>query len=245
MRSESSFQPVKREPVYVKVACAIEAEIVAGRFANGDLLPTETELAEQFEVTRSSIREGLRALEQSGLIARGAAKRLIVSRPDAGSVAKAASRSLVLSGATFGEVWEALATFYPEIASLAAVKFNDEDVAALREAHEQFCAIEEGELDAIVDHAAGFLHVLAERLDNQVILALLDSLNRMIAASLALVIDETPKATERIKTAQNALIEAIAERDGDAAATWISKHIDDLKRGFSVAGQSLEARITL
>ena len=245
MSEQPSFKPVKREPVYVKVARAIEAEIVSGRFGHGDILPTETVLAEQFEVTRSSVREGLRVLEQSGLIGRGAAKRLIVARPDADSVAEAASRSLALSGATFGDVWEALAIFYPQAARLAAVKFSADDLDALKLAHERFCAQNSEDRAAIVTEAAGFLHILAERLDNQVVLALLDALNRMIAASLALVIDQTPHATTRIKTAQMELITAIAARQEDDAERWMSKHIDDLKRGFSVAGQSLQARITL
>lgn len=243
MSNAPAFQPVKREPVYLKVARAIEAEIVSGALKPGAVLPTEAELCAQFEVTRSSVREGIRSLEQSGLIARGAAKRLIVAQPDAGDIAKAASRSLALSGATFGEVWEALATFYPEAARLASTKFGDRELEELNAAHERFCALELSDREGIVAEAAEFFHVIARLIDNQVMLALLDALNQMIAASLALVIDQTPNAVARIKTAQIELISAIGAHNGDEAARWMAKHIDDLKRGYSVAGRSLDARI--
>ncbi|WP_419572449.1 GntR family transcriptional regulator, partial [Rheinheimera sp.] len=72
-------------------------------------MPIEAELCEQFQVTRSTVREGLRLLEQSGLIARGSHKKFIVKRPNASDVAVAASRSLALGGVTFNEVWETLA----------------------------------------------------------------------------------------------------------------------------------------
>ena len=43
-------------------------EIVAGRYAAGDKLPTEDELARKLRVSRPSLREGLKALARKGLI---------------------------------------------------------------------------------------------------------------------------------------------------------------------------------
>ncbi|MFZ1831911.1 MAG: winged helix-turn-helix domain-containing protein, partial [Pseudomonadales bacterium] len=62
-----SFSPLKRPPAYQVVSEKMREAILAGRIQAGDLLPTETELAEQFGVTRSTVREAIRLLEQSGL----------------------------------------------------------------------------------------------------------------------------------------------------------------------------------
>lgn len=50
------------------VADRLEAEIMGGKFRPGDRLPTERALAEQLKVNRSSVREGLKKLEQLRLV---------------------------------------------------------------------------------------------------------------------------------------------------------------------------------
>lgn len=58
-----------KSPKYQQVADTIAREIQAGRFAVGTLLPTEIELAVRFDVSRHTIRHGLRELRARGLIA--------------------------------------------------------------------------------------------------------------------------------------------------------------------------------
>jgi len=65
------FEPIIRAPAYMKVCEIIEAEIISGKLAEGAMLPTETALCEQLGVTRSTVREGIRLLETSGLVVRG------------------------------------------------------------------------------------------------------------------------------------------------------------------------------
>lgn len=237
------FKPLDRQPVYVKVAKAVEADIVSGKLKAGALLPTEGALCEQFGVTRSSVREGIRLLQQMGLVERGAAKRLVVTTPKTGEIAEAASRSLALGGATFREVFEALETFYPEAARLAAKRLSAEALDRVSEAHEALKKTSPNNTEEIVSLAVEFFQRLANGLDNRVMLAMLQSLNLMIGESLRLVIDQTPDAHQRIVRAQNEIIDAL--RDGDAAKArdWMTKHIADLQRGYAVAKVDLDARI--
>src|SRR5688572_3994367 len=64
------FDPVEREPAYMRVCTAIEAKILTRVLKDGDLLPAELDLAQQFRVHRSTVREALRQLENSGLVMR-------------------------------------------------------------------------------------------------------------------------------------------------------------------------------
>lgn len=63
-----AFAPVRRLKVAEEVARTIREAIVGGRFRPGQNLPSERDLAEQFEVNRSTVREALQRLEAWGLV---------------------------------------------------------------------------------------------------------------------------------------------------------------------------------
>src|SRR5437870_9542061 len=60
--------PVKSTRIYEEIVRQIKAMIAEGRLKSGDQLPPERDLAEKFLVSRTSVREALRALESVGLI---------------------------------------------------------------------------------------------------------------------------------------------------------------------------------
>jgi GntR family transcriptional regulator, transcriptional repressor for pyruvate dehydrogenase complex len=62
------FHKVKQNRVFQDVVEQIQEAIVSGRLKAGELLPAERELKERFEVSRGTLREALRVLEQKGLI---------------------------------------------------------------------------------------------------------------------------------------------------------------------------------
>lgn len=64
----SSFAPVKRQRAFEDIIVQIENAIYEGRLTVGDRLPPERELAEIFQVSRSSVREALRVLEAFGVL---------------------------------------------------------------------------------------------------------------------------------------------------------------------------------
>ncbi len=238
-----AFQPIERAPAYLKVFRAIEEKISDGSLKDGAHLPTEGELCAQFGVTRSTVREGLRLLEQTGLIVRGPAKKFFIKRPAAADIAAAASKSFALGGVTFSEVFDALATLYPEAARLAAKRLTKADIAEMKKAGDSLTSARDGDHEATVAGAVEFFQLIAKGLDNRVMLAMLQSLNLMIGESLRQVIAKAPRAKDRILNAQKKLIEAFEARNPDLAADWMAKHVADLKRGYDVAKVDLDAAI--
>ncbi len=230
-----SFSAIRKEPAYLKVAKAIEADISARRLMPGDTLPTETELSLQFGLNRSTVREGIRLLEQQGLLERGEGKRLMVRQPDMGDVARRASRGLAFGGVTFREVWEALYMFQPTAARLAAERSDPEVIARLQQITDELANAKTADHEATVRAAKAFFTAIAESLNNRVLEVMLHSMTRLIAASLMRVIDTAPRARARILEAQGHLIKALETSDQDAAELWMRRHIGDLKRAYEVA----------
>ena len=62
------FEPIERKGVGEQIAASLREAIVGGSLRAGDALPSERELATQYEVNRSSVREALRRLEAWGLV---------------------------------------------------------------------------------------------------------------------------------------------------------------------------------
>ncbi|HEY7641296.1 MAG TPA: FCD domain-containing protein [Steroidobacteraceae bacterium] len=239
------FDPVEREPAYTRVSAAIEAKILSRTLRDGDVLPAETELAQQFRVHRSTVREALRQLESAGLVLRPpGAKRMIVSRPHAAKVSSGMRHALVLHDVTFVDVWEAMMVIEPEVAALAATRRTQADLEALAQAAEAFRAWPKDDTQA-VDVVADFFEAMGAASRNQVLVLAKQSLTDALAPSLARVIDTVPQARQRIADAQRRIIAAVRDKNADEARKWMSKHVRDFQRGYELAGISPETPISV
>jgi GntR family transcriptional repressor for pyruvate dehydrogenase complex len=241
----SLFDPVERSPAYTKVSSAIEHKILSRALRDGDVLPAELELAQQFRVHRSTVREALRQLESAGLVSRPpGAKRLVVSRPQASKVASGMRHALVLHEVSFVDVWEAMMVIEPEVAALAAMRRTQADLTALQMTSEAFRDSPVGDPEA-VNIVGTFFEQLGAAARNQVLVLAKQSLAQVLAPSLAQMIDTVPQARARITDAQRRIIAAVRDKNADEARKWMSKHVRDFKRGYEVAGISPDTPISV
>lgn len=239
------FEPVEREPAYTRVSTAIETKILSRTLKDGDLLPAETDLAQQFRVHRSTVREALRQLESAGLVTRPpGAKRMVVSRPHADKVASGMRQALVLHDVSFVAVWEAMMVIEPEVAALAALRRTQADIEALQQVSRAFEVSEKSDPQA-VDLVIEFFQLLGACARNQVLVLAKHSLAQVLAPSLAQMIDRVPQARSRIAVAQQKIIAALQAKDADEARKWMAKHVRDFKRGYEVAGISPDAVVSV
>ena len=238
------FDQIQIEPAYRKVATAIGARILDRSLREGDRLPPEMELARQFGVNRSTVREALRELESNGLVTRRPGSKLMsVSRPQHFAIAEAVTRALVLHDVTFLEVWESLTLFEPPIAATAALARTTEDLAGIRAICDRFAA-DNIDTDAAVQGAAEFFRSVGRATHNQVLLLAQEPLLQLLEPSLRIMIDQVPQARSRIITAQRRIAEALEARDVEGARSWMAKHIRDFRKGYEIARIDLEHRVT-
>jgi DNA-binding FadR family transcriptional regulator len=238
------FDQLLLEPAYRKVAGAIGERILDRRLAEGDRLPPEIELARQFGVNRSTIREALRELESSGLVSRRpGSKRMSVSRPQHGAVAEGISRALVMHNVTFFEVWEALTVIEPPIAEAAARSRTHEDLTRTLEVCELF-STDNSDTTRAVHHVAEFFRCVGGATHNQVLGLAQEPLLQLLVPSLRVMIDKVPQARARIAAAQQRICVALKSRDTQDARDWMARHIRDFRKGYEIARIDPELPVT-
>lgn len=133
------FQTISTKRLYREIAEQIRERIVAGHFALGARLPSERELAESFDVSRSSVREALIALEISGYVdVRMGSGVYVCARLPAGEglrAAEGAQDGAAVEMAPF-ELLEARLLLEPECAALAAQHATPEQRTQLARLHQ-------------------------------------------------------------------------------------------------------------
>jgi GntR family transcriptional repressor for pyruvate dehydrogenase complex len=238
------FDQIQIEPAYRKVAGVIGGRILDRSLREGDRLPPETELARQFGVNRSTVREALRELESSGLVTRRPGSKLMsVSRPKPLAIAETVTRGLVLHDVTFMEVWEALTLLEPPMAEAAARCRNTADLRGVIAATAQFAA-DNAQAGKAAHGAAEFFRAVARAAHNQILVLAQEPLLQLLEPSLRIMIDKVPQARSRILTAQRKITESLQARDANEARTWMARHIRDFRKGFEIARIDLQQRIT-
>lgn len=239
------FERLGLAPAYKVVCDAIEAQILSRRLLPGDRLPTETELAEQFGLTRHTVREGIRMLEQGGLVRRQAGRRLHVSHPGHGELAPRASRALVLQRVSFRDLWEVALDIECSSVRHAAGRITAGQIERL---HANIDAMEEtrGEVKAIIDLDVEFHAIIAEATRNPVLLLAREPVSLLFHPTLEKIFnhDRTRLAgPARLVEAHRRIANAFAAGDGALAHEWMHRHMVDFRRGYDVCGFDLDAEI--
>jgi len=228
------FVPLDDHPAYRQIANLIEQRIVGRSLRAGDALPSETDLARQFGVNRSTIREAIRELEVHGLLGRGRGeKRLRVTRPEPRRVSSGVSRALALHDATFLELWEAMMAIEPAAAQYAAARRSTAQLQDLTRAGVRFKRAV-ADTDAMVAAVVDFFTAVAAASGNQVLALSQAPLNLLLAPALIRMIDRVPQARSRILVAQHKITAAIKLGNSEQARIWMEKHIRDFKRGHEL-----------
>jgi GntR family transcriptional regulator, transcriptional repressor for pyruvate dehydrogenase complex len=219
------FAPVAVSRASTAIVDQIRTAIVSGRLEQGQRLPPERGLAEQFGVSRVTVRDALRALEAMGLVevrvgARGGA---FVTVPTGSHIGQTMSDMMLMSALTPADIVEARLIVELGTVSLACARADDEDLARLRE----LCEHGRRELAArryTRELSWQFHSLLAEAAHNVAI----DGLTHSFRSTLSMhPIRAREGARAHAATVEEhfRILEAVERRDADAARREITAHL--------------------
>ena len=173
----SRFKPIRPVRVSDEVFEQLKQSILLGHFKSGERLPTERDLAEEFQVSRVAIREALRNLENSGFIStrQGATGGAFVTELTFDHLARSFLNLFLAEKISLPEFYKVRLLIEPEMARLAAARITPEYAQRLKEALEE----EERPIHSLeedFDRKTAVHFILAEMCGNRFFEALVRSL---------------------------------------------------------------------
>lgn len=233
---------LKIAPAYQVVSEELQRLIVDGMLKPGEQLPSETELAARFGVNRSTVREGIRQLETEGLLRREGRKRLLIAIPSQYDMSPRIERALLLHDVKFSELWEVARVLEPLAVTLVASRITDEQLDALDANVAAMAKAVEAELPA--DGLDTEFHtMLAVFTENRALVLAREPIGQLLFRPYVEIGRQVKQAPRRNLEAHREIVAALRARDADRAATWMARHIDDLRRGWLMAGRAIEDSI--
>jgi GntR family transcriptional regulator, transcriptional repressor for pyruvate dehydrogenase complex len=216
----ASFKPISRKKASEQVADQIRKSILGGGLRPGQRLPSERDLASQFEVTRTTLREALKRLESLKLIfIRHGDRATVLDWMRHGSLEllnDLISRKDRLNVALLENVMEARVVVGAEVARLAARRRGDDDLLNLEEAFETL-EHAKGEVREFQAAEFDFFHALATTSHNLVFVFLLNSMRKLYVNNGTYF---APLVGDQEATVANhrTILDAIRRQDGEVAA---------------------------
>lgn len=229
-----------------QIAEAIRESILSGALAVDERLPNEAELADQFGVSRPTVREALKRLAAKNLIRsrRGVSGGNFVSLPSEDQVRSdlSTTATLLVSHQVFSlaEVAESRRLLESTCARLAADRRTDAQVAALHAALER-----QGRPDLsdeeFCDADVAFHRVIVEAAGNPVLDYVMVFALEALHPSTNLVINRFRRRSDVLKL-QSDLLDAVESRDPVAAEAAIGAQMDHLAGIYDEAQEWVSVR---
>lgn len=173
----AKFQAIRSTRAFEEIASQIRKELAEGRLKVGSRLPSERALAEQFGVSRNTLREALRSLEHAGLIQlqKGASGGAFISERSGEAIVTGLFDLYHIGTIQPAQVTEARIWLESIIVREACTRATAEDLAALeKNIEEAEAASARGDFPARAAKHIDFHRLLARMTDNPIMIIVMD-----------------------------------------------------------------------
>ena len=237
------YKVVRTSRLYEQIVQQIEETILKGDLKAGDQLPAERDLAEQFGVSRTAVREAVKALREKGLVEAYTGRGTFVTNGTSHAIRQSLDLMVRIGqpeGATYlAEVREILE---PEIAALAALRAEEQHLGIMREAVR---VMDESLHDAerFIEADLDFHLALAEAAANPIILSLIDSIVGLLREQ-RLRTFQSANGPQRGQHCHRRILEAVETRNAEGARIEMRAHLQQVREDSRLlsGGEKLVSR---
>jgi len=223
----AAIEPLEREQrLYERVVEKVLELISSGAWKPGFRLPPERELSEAFGVSRTVVREAVKALEARGVLESTTGSGVSVRHADFNIVSKSLQTYMQLSNQADFEIRlnEVRQVLEVEMVALAAGRITAEQRKQLRQICKDMRA--SGNTSKQMAELDFRLHVtLAEATQNELFKVLLAPLINQLRDQIILTWEDFPRPVTVVLDQHEAIVAAVENGDAEAARQAMAKHL--------------------
>jgi GntR family transcriptional regulator, transcriptional repressor for pyruvate dehydrogenase complex len=227
-------ESIKRSTITDKVFATLHQWIVSGRLHAGDALPSQDELARQFEVSRNTLREAIFKLSALGLVEAKQGVGTVVLGADSDNYLSALQDNLLLDHISMGEFLETRIALETTIVKLVVARAKQEDFNKIDVIIEkQREAKDTGDVPEFIKQDIAFHVGLGHACGNRVMLRI----SRTVFDLLRAFISKVAGARDNIEMAykyHREILESIKARNAEQAGKLMAQHIMETIRNFQM-----------
>ena len=225
----ATIEPIRRSKLYQGIVEQIETLLEKGQLRPGDQLPPERALADQFQVSRASVREALRTLELLGIVETRAGGGTFVRRVAPDDLARPL-QTLIARGHTLQDVIEFRGVVEPAVAALAATRVTPAQLDELRDILvAQQSKVAAGETYA--DEDTRFHELIGDAAGNELLTTMLGVIWDVRRTSREQWLLTNARAHASLE-AHHRVYDALARHDAEAARQASAEHIRAVGEGI-------------
>jgi GntR family transcriptional regulator, transcriptional repressor for pyruvate dehydrogenase complex len=222
------YKAIQTSRLYEQIVQQIEGSILNGELSEGCQLPAERDLAKQFGVSRTAVREAIKALQEKGLVDAFPGRGTFITNGTSKSMRRSLDR-IIKSGEPEGCAYlvEVREILEPEIAAMAANRANKEDLETMREAVDVMDKAA-SDSDAYIEADLDFHLALAEAAANPIVLSLIDSIVGLLREQRSRTY-RVEGGPERGQLHHKRILEAIRRHDPQGARAAMQAHLSQVR----------------
>jgi GntR family transcriptional repressor for pyruvate dehydrogenase complex len=227
-----TYRQIKPKKIYEEVAEALLSMIKEGELQPGDRLDSVQQLAENFQVGRSAIREALSALRAMGLVEMKQGEGTYVRQFDPDFISLPVTAAVLMRKEDISHLLEVRKVLEVGTAGAAAVKRTIDDLQKMNEALEQMKAASGNE--ELGERADFDFHMaIAAASQNPLLVNLMNNVSEMMLETMKetrrLWLYSEQTTSERLRLEHMQIYEAIAEQDVLRAQELMLKHLTSVE----------------
>ena len=222
------FRPVRWQSAFEETVDRLGQAIKLGAVEVGEQLPSERELVAQLRISRTTLREAIRALQQEGILVtrRGRAGGTFVASDGIRVLSKSDARRIVQQlGPALFDLIDIRSAVEPKAAELAAQRRDPHLVATLQ----ALLSRSHQAPVTVLRRTDSLLHIgIAQMASSELLMdAVLKVQTRLHDLLAFLSVVPTPKVAARHESRQHeTILEAIARGDSQGARDSMAKHVE-------------------
>lgn len=226
----TSFETIKRSAAAQQTVAQLRALVESGELRPGQRLPAERDLARQLGVSRSTLREAIRALVVMNILVSRHGDGTYVSSLEPELLAEPFRFMMSISDEALLHLFEVRKVLEGACARLAAERIGNDEIADLERIIDDAEAAV-GDPEEVLDRDVELHAAIVRATGNPVLMQIMSGIGTLALAGRKKTI-VLPGMAEKSLAEHREIIMALREHDAEAAAAAMTAHLVRIERSF-------------